>query len=115
MDRFELQDLLRVALNDLIAFEPVDLARKWQGGELLIQPGNPELNPNRIPIENFFHKIVMVRDRLRVLEAKINSHPKLDDIERADLQQYITRVYGSLTTFNQLFADREDGFRGTGD
>jgi hypothetical protein len=88
------------------------LGDKWKGGIMDLKPGNPELKSKEIPIETFFHKIVMVRDRLRVLEQNINSHPVLTDEEKVNLQQYITRVYGSLTTFNILFADKEDYFVG---
>lgn len=94
--------------------EVVDMGEKWEGGKLIMQPGNTDLKPKEIPIEAFFHKIVMLRDRLRVLEQNINSHPKLSDHEKVDMQQYITRIYGSLTTFNILFAEKEDYFVGTG-
>ena len=90
----------------------VELGEKWHGGTMLLQPANKELKPKEIPIEDFFHKIVMLRDRLRVLEQNINSHKVLTDEEKVDLQQYITRIYGSLTTFNILFADKEDYFVG---
>jgi hypothetical protein len=90
----------------------VRIGDKWKGGNMLLQPANTELKPKEIPIETFFHKIVMVRDRLRVLEQNINNHPKLDDEDRIDLQQYITRAYGSLTTFNVLFDEKEDYFVG---
>lgn len=90
----------------------VEIAPKWEGGTMILQPGNTELKPKDIPIENFFHKIVMVRDRLRVLEQHINSHDKLSDADKVQLQQYITRIYGSLTTFNILFAEKEDYFTG---
>lgn len=92
--------------------EVVPLNDKYTGGKLLIQPGNPALQPKEIPVEVFFHKIVMLRDRLRVLEQNINSHSKLTDEEKVDLQQYITRIYGSLTTFNILFRNKEHYFVG---
>lgn len=94
--------------------EIVPLGTKWTGGKMVLQPANPSLQSKEIPIETFFHKIVMLRDRLRVLEQNINSNTKLNDEEKIDLQQYITRVYGSLTTFNILFEDKEQYFVGTG-
>ena len=92
--------------------ETIEFANKWVGGTLLMKPGNGDLSPKEIPIETFFHKIVMVRDRLRVLEQNINAHKVLTDEEKVDLQQYITRIYGSLTTFNVLFKNQEQYFRG---
>ena len=94
--------------------EVVPLGERWSGGKLIMQPGNTSLQSKEIPIETFFHKIVMLRDRLRVLEQNINSNTKLTDEDKIDLQQYITRVYGSLTTFNILFQDKEQFFVGTG-
>ena len=94
--------------------EVVPLGEKWTGGKLIMQPANPSLQSKEIPIETFFHKIVMLRDRLRVLEQNINSNPKLTDEEKIDLQQYITRVYGSLTTFNILFQEKDQYFVGAG-
>ncbi len=92
--------------------EVVPLGEKWKGGTMLLQPANAELKPKEIPVENFFHKIVMLRDRLRVLEQNINSHSGLSDEEKINLQQYITRIYGSLTTFNVLFSEKEHYFIG---
>ena len=92
----------------------VPLGGKWMGGNLIIEPSDKSLQGKEIPVETFFRKIVMVREKLRVLEQNINNHPKLDDEDRVNLQQYITRCYGSLTTFNVLFAYKEDQFKGSG-
>lgn len=92
--------------------ETVPLGDKWIGGSLLIQPADKSLKPKEIPIADFFHKIVMLRDRLRVLEQNINSNKKLSDEEKVNIQQYITRCYGSLTTFNVLFKNKEQWFIG---
>lgn len=91
--------------------EIVPLGDKWDGGEMILRPADEDLKDKVIPIETFFHKIVMVRDRLRVMEQRINSS-KLSDEEKVNLQQYITRIYGSLTTFNVLFKQKEDQFSG---
>lgn len=109
----EIEKVLRFVLEEQGALqEIVPLGDKWAGGNMLLQPANPALKPKEIPIEGFFHKIVMVRDRLRVLEQNINSHPSLSDQEKVNMQQYITRIYGSLTTFNILFSDKEHYFVG---
>ena len=92
--------------------ENVPLGDKWIKGMLLIQPADKTLKPKEIPIDDFFHKIVMLRDRLRVLEQNINSHKKLTDEDKVNIQQYITRCYGSLTTFNVLFKNKEHWFVG---
>jgi hypothetical protein len=92
--------------------EVVRLGDRWQGGKMLLQPADKSLKPKEIPIEDFFHKIVMLRDRLRVMEQQINAHKKLSDEDKVNLQQYITRIYGSLTTFNVLFKNKEEWFVG---
>jgi hypothetical protein len=97
---------LRVERNDLAP----QLAPKWLGGKIVLQPADASLVSKEIELDVFFHKVVMVRDNLRVLEQKINAHPKLNDAERVELQHYITKSYGSLTTFNVLFREKEQNF-----
>lgn len=92
--------------------ETVPLGDRWKGGTMILQPGDKTLKQKEIPIEDFFHKIVMLRDRLRVLEQNINSSKKLGDEDKVNIQQYITRCYGSLTTFNVLFKNKEQWFVG---
>lgn len=92
--------------------ETVRLGDRWTGGTLLLQPKDTTQKPKEIPIDIFFHKIVMLRDRVRVLEQQINAHKKLSDEDKVNLQQYITRIYGSLTTFNVLFKNKEHWFIG---
>lgn len=86
------------------------LANKWEGGIISLKPQNPTLQPKDIPIDTFFHKITMVRNNLRVLEQKLNAHKGLSEAEKFELQQYISKSYGSLTTFNILFKSKEDQF-----
>jgi hypothetical protein len=90
----------------------VRLAPKWEGGSVVLKPGDPGAQPKEIPLDALLHKVIMIRDRLRVLEQRINAHEKLTDAEKVDMQQYVTRCYGSLTTFNLLFRDEKDRFVG---
>lgn len=108
-----LETVIRQAIEEFTDISQiVPLGSKWIKGKMLLTPSDPDLKPKEIPIEAFFHKIVMLRDRLRVLEQKVNSSKGLNDEEKVDLQQYITRCYGSLTTFNVLFRDKIHQFQG---
>ena len=92
--------------------EVVPLGERWQKGTMILQPADKSLKGKELPIEDFFHKIVMLRDRLRVMEQQINAHKTLTDEDKVSLQQYITRIYGTLTTFNVLFKNKEQWFVG---
>jgi len=108
----DLELLLRRIIREETGLTPVPMAEKWRGGEMILRPGNPNLQEKKWPIETFFHKVVMLRNRLRVLEQQINSMETAEDL-KLKLQSYITGCYGSLTSFNILFAEEEDRFRGS--
>ena len=115
MTREEFAQAIRDALRE--EQQQVAVAPKWEGGTLVLKPRDPQLQPKEIPLDHLFHKMVMIRDRLRVLEQKINANDKLSDAEKVDIQSYVTKCYGSLTTFNILFRDEKDRFvgeKGTG-
>jgi hypothetical protein len=112
MDADEFRKILSQVIREELGVKPIELGAKWAGGEVVLKPGKDGLQEKRVPIDVFFHKIVMLRDRLRVLEQRINGNPKLAAEEKVQMQQYITACYGSLTTFNVLFADRDDQFVG---
>lgn len=106
------KSLLKILRQWSDVTEVVPLGDKWAGGTMILQAADKTLKPKEIPVEDFFHKIVMLRDRLRVLEQNINSNKKLSDEDKVNIQQYITRCYGSLTTFNVLFKNKEQWFVG---
>jgi hypothetical protein len=109
----DLELLLRRIIREEAGITPVTPADKWRGGTLVLRPGTPGLQDKSWPIETFFHKIVMLRNRLRTLEQQVNASDMPDDA-KVKLQSYISGCYGSLTSFNVLFADDEDQFRGSG-
>jgi len=109
----ELETLLRRILREETGWTPTALADKWKGGELVLRPGKAGLQEKRIPIEVFFRKIVSIRNKLRVLEQQVHAADVPDEL-KLRLQGYITGCYGTLTSFNVLFANEDDRFHGTG-
>jgi hypothetical protein len=110
----DLEMLLRRIIREETGITPVAPAERWRGGALVLRPGNPQLQEKSWPIETFFHKIVMLRNRLRTLEQQLNVADLPEDL-KVKLQGYISGCYGSLTSFNVLFAEDEDQFKGSGD
>jgi hypothetical protein len=110
MDRDGLKQVLRELLEEETMYGYSSMGARWKGGTVTLKPGREETQTKEIPLDTLFHKIVMVRDRLRVLEAKINANDKLDEQDKVELQSYITKCYGSLTTFNVLFRDKSEYF-----
>ncbi|MEP7263200.1 MAG: hypothetical protein ABI772_01815 [Bacteroidota bacterium] len=115
-DLISLSDMERILSNMLKKYsdisEIVPIGERWVGGKMILQPGNTTLQAKEIPIDVFFNKIIMLRDRLRVMEQRINAHDKLSEEDKINLQQYLTRIYGSLTTFNVLFKEKDQHFTG---
>ncbi len=114
MDRHTLKSILAEVLDEALNVSDVPMATRFRGGKVIVQPGNAELAAKEIDIDVLFRKVVAIRDKLRVLEQKINGSENLDAAEKVQIQQYITACYGTMTTFNFLFRDRDDGFAGQG-
>lgn len=112
MDIDDFRRVLREVIHEELGVGEVELGDRWRGGEVVLRPGKGDTAEKAVPIDTFFKKIVSVRDKLRVLEQKVNGNKTLSEGEKLQLQQYITGAYGSLTTFNVLFKHKEDGFKG---
>jgi hypothetical protein len=112
MDIATFRSVLQEVLREELGIGEARIQPRFEGGELILKPGKEGTAEKRVPLEIFFHKIVMIRDKLRVLEQRVNGHSGLTDEDKVTMQQYITACYGTLTTFNVLFADPADGFRG---
>ncbi len=115
MDPMDLKQITRAVMNALEEegrIGSIELGHRWAGGRLILEPGDTSTQGKEVPLETFFKKIVSVRTQLRVLEQKINGLEQLDNHEKVEMQQYITKAYGTLTTFNVLFQDRKDYFIG---
>ena len=114
LTRRDIKKAVKEAVDELLGLGETRMAGRFEGGTLVIRPAKADTQEKTIPVDALFHKITMVRDRLRVLEQRINAHAKLSGEDKVELQQYVTRCYGSLTSFNVLFRDREDWFVGSG-
>jgi hypothetical protein len=110
MEFKDMKALARALVEEMDNMHSADLALKWEGGSIYVIPAHSDTKDHEIPIDKLVHKVVMIRDNLRVLEAQINSHEKLTDADKVKLQNYITKCYGSLTSFNFLFRDDDDKF-----
>lgn len=115
MDRDEARILARMIIREMEADHNADLAPKWQHGMVIFKPMDPTLKQHELSLERFMHKVIMMRDNLRVLEQQINANKSLEPGEKLKLQGYITRIYGSMTSFNFMFAEDEDKFKGAGE
>ena len=107
-----IKDALREVLEEEMGMGTCEMAAKWAGGKLILQPFDSSMQSKEVPLAMFFKKLTSVREKLRVLEQKLNNHPKLSDEEKAEMQLLVTRAYGSLTTFNILFRWEQDRFQG---
>ena len=110
MDRDDLKEILAEVLEEALGISEAPMHKRYRGGKVIVQPGNPELSAKEVPIDVLFRKVTSVRDKLRVLEQKINSNSAIEADDKAQLQSYISGAYGSLTTFNFLFRDKDDYF-----
>jgi len=110
MEPNEVRAIAKFILREMESQHSADLAHKWTGGTIKVIPGDPNTKEHEISIDKLMHKVVMVRDNLRVLEQQINSNKELSDAEKLKYQNYITKCYGSMTSFNFLFYDEEDKF-----
>lgn len=114
MQRQQLKELLAEVIDEALGVSEVELHPRYRGGKVVVHPGNPEQAAKELEVEVLFRKVITIRDKLRVLEQRINTHEKLDTADKIQLQQYISGCYGSLTSFNYLFRDRDDWFVGEG-
>lgn len=114
MDRYEMRLLATLIADEIEKRHKADLAPKWERSTVIFKPEDPSLKQHELPMERFMHKIIMMRDNLRVLEQQINASPALSHGEKVKLQSYVTKIYGSMTSFNFMFAEEEDKFKGAG-